>query len=589
MDRFYHPTIKAVEARGANQLLLMDNVRGLAKGLTRKDLKSIYQIDKFLAKTIRTQAGTPQYLNIRAGHMDNQYRILAQKVGPAKAAQLRKAHDGFRAMFDKFFKDLTDAGIIDKKRYIKEYWPLLRDQSVVASMFSGKGGQSLAPNLPQKVKGFMEHIRKGVIDNPETDILKLSQAYISVYTKLMHLRPVVDDMYKLFKDFRVKRDVRDFMKHYMSRQLGMVSEMDYRMAATMKGGLKYIPGIGEKLSEGFATRDWQRMGQFFNNMPYYAHMGMRPFAAARNLLQPFITTGPMIGNRWLVRGLQLMTKPGSWEYIRSIGGLQESLGEYTRKLHIRPRMRDKFANGLMKMFRTSDEMNRITSGMGMASKFDHYYGKMGMTEEFFTKIKLRRFRQSVRTRVRDKSKVFRAMKELETHGYPEGSKAYAREKKIIDEFSHGAKYETAAAVEKDIKDTLVKEAIGDTQWLYGKDQSPLFGWSGGFLGRQAMTYQTWWLNYMEFGKNLLRTTKGGDYAPLATAFANNILLMFALTGAVGWTWDKGLRTIAFGPFSGRTMLEGETPPGIDPIVKALGSIRLSEMLSQGIWRAQRKD
>jgi hypothetical protein len=165
------------------------------------------------------------------------------------------------------------------------------------------------------------------------------------------------------------------------------------------------------------------------------------------------------------------------------------------------------------------------------------------------------------------------LKELETHGYPEGSKAYAREKKIIDEFSHGVEYESAAAVEKDIKDTLVKEAIGDTQWLYGKDQSPLFGWSGGFLGRQAMTYQTWWLNYMEFGKNLLRTTKGGDYAPLATAFANNILLMFALTGAVGWSWDKAQRTIAFGPFSGRTMLEGETPPGIDPIIKSLGAIR----------------
>jgi hypothetical protein len=573
MDRFFHPSVKAVGDRGFHQLSLMDNVRTLAEGLTRKDLKRIYEIDKYLAKNIKTAAGTPQYQNIRTGMMDMQYRQLEKAVGPAKAAKLRTAHDGFRAMFDDMFDQLTKAGILPKKRYIKEYWPLLRDQSVISAMFSGKGGQSLAPNLPRKVKGFMEHVRKGVIDNPETDILKLSQAYISVYTKLLHLRPVVDDMYKLFKDFRVKRDVRDFMKHYMSRQLGMISEMDYRMASTLKDGLKYIPGVGDRLSAGFAARDWQRMGQFFNNMPYYAHMGMRPFAAARNLMQPFITTGPMIGNRWLVRGIQLMTKPKSWEYIKSIGGLQESLGEYTRRLHIRPRMRDKFANGLMYMFRKSDEMNRITAGMGMAAKFDHHFAKMGMTEEFFTKIKLRRFRQSVRSRVRDKSKVFRALKELETHKYPEGSKAYKVERKIIDEFSHGEKYATSAAVERDIKDTLVKEAIGDTQWLYGKDQSPLFGWSGGFLGRQAMTYQTWWLNYLEWGKNLLRTTKGGDYAPLATAFANNILLMFALTGVVGWSWDKAQRTIAFGPFSGRTFLEGEVPPGIDPVVKSLGSIR----------------
>ena len=573
MDRFFHPAIKAVGQRGFHQLNLMDRVRDLAKGLSKKDLKLIYEIDKYLANNIKMAAGTAQYKNVRAGMMDMQYRKLAKELTPAKAAKLRQAHEGFRAMFDEFFDQLVNAGILPKKRYIKEYWPLLRDQSVLQALFSGKGGQSLAPNLPRKVKGFMEHVRKGVIDNPETDILKLSQAYISVYTKLLHLRPVVDDMYTIFKDFRVPRDVRDFMKHYMSRQLGMVSEMDYRMASTLKDGLKYIPGIGESLSKGFAARDWQRLGQFFNNMPYYAHMGLRPFAAARNLMQPFITTGPMIGNRWLVRGLQLMTKKSSWEYIKSIGGLQESLGEYTRRLHIRPRMRDRFANALMMMFRKSDEMNRITAGMGMAAKFDHYYQKLGMTEEFFTKVKLRRFRQSVRSRIRDQAKVFRALKELETHGYPVTSKAYKVERKIIDEFSHGVEYQHSAEVEKVIKDTLVKEAIGDTQWLYGKDQSPLFGWSGGFLGRQAMTYQTWWLNYLEWGKNLLRVTKAGDYAPLATAFANNILLMFALTGLVGWSWDKAQRTIAFGPFSGRTFLEGEIPPGIDPIVKSLGAIR----------------
>jgi hypothetical protein len=575
MDRYFHPSIKAIADRNFHQMSLMDNVRQLAHGFTRKDLRKIYEIDRYLADNIRQKAGTQQYLNIRNSLMDMQYRKLAKELGPSKAAKLRDAHDGFRAMFDKMFDDLVKAGIISKKRYLKEYWPLLRDQSVVSAMFTSKKGQALsgAPNLPREVKGFMQYMRRGVIDNPETDILKLSQAYISVYTKLLHLRPVVDDMYKIFKDFKVPRDVRDFMKHYMQRQLGMVSEMDYRMAETLKGGLKYIPGVGEKLAEGFTTRDWQRLGQFFNNMPYYAHMGMRPFAAARNLMQPFITTGPMIGNRWLVRGLQLMTKPESWKYIKSIGGLQESLGEYTRRLHLRPRMRDKFANSLMWMFRKSDEMNRITAGMGMAAKFDHYFGKHELTEQFFTKLKLRRFRQSVRTRVRDKAKVYRAMREIEIHKYPSTTKAHQDLKKIIDEFSHGMEYKNSGSVIKDIKDTMVKEAIGDTQWLYGKDQSPLFGWSGGFLGRQAMTYQTWWLNYLEWGKNIMRVTKAGDYAPLATAVANNLLLMFALTGIVGWSWDKAQRTIAFGPFSGRTMLEGEMPPGIDPIVKSIGSIR----------------
>jgi hypothetical protein len=573
MDRFFNPTIKAVEKRNLNQLNLMDHTRELAKGLSRKQLRKIYEIDKFLADRIKVPARTSQYINISTSMMDQQYKKLAAEVGPKTANKLREAHEGFRDMFDKMFDDLVNAGRLEGKRYIKQYWPLLRDQSIVARMF-GKKGQSIIPQsaLPREVKGFMQFMRKNIIDNPETDILKLSKAYISVYTKLMHLAPVVDDMHKIFKDFRVKKDVRDLMKHYLARQLGVTSEVDYRIAATIKGIGGRLPWVGEKFAKNFTTQDWMRMGVFLNNLPYYAHLGMRPFAAARNLLQPWLTTGPMIGNRWLVRGYQRMLTRQGRSYIKEIGGLQESLGEYTRRLHIKPKFRDNFANWMMGMFRKSDEMNRFAAGLGMAEKFDHFFAKMGMTENFFTKIKLRRFRDSVRARVRDWSKVYRAFDDLERYGYPKGSPAYQKAQSIIDEFSHGREFRSAKDVHKEMKDTIVKEAIGDTQWLYGKDQSPLFGYRAGFIGRQALTYQTWWLNYFEFLKNLGRTTRAGDYAPLATAFANNMLLMMALTGA-GWELTKVGRTIAFGPFSGKTVVEGEIPPGVDPFIKALGGIR----------------
>lgn len=575
MDKFFYPFVKAVERRNINQLQLMDHIRALAEGLSRKDLRRIYEIDKYIGQRITQKYGSPAYINIRTGMLDMKYRGLAKKIGQAKADRLREAHDGFRELFDKMFKNLSDAGLIDKKRYIKEYWPLLRERSIVKEMFKAKKGE-LVPNLPRQIEGFMQKVRKNVIDNPETDILRLSQAYVSVYTKLMHLRPAVDDMYALFKDFRVKADVRRIMKHFASRQLGIPSEADYAMAATARAGLKYLPFIGKHV-KGFGTYDWLRMGQLLNNLPYYAHMGLRPFAAARNLMQPFLTTGPMIGNRWLVRGYQLMTRKEARRWIREIGGLQESLGEYTRRLHIKPKFRDKFANALMWMFRGSDEMNRMAAGLGMASKFDHFFNKLGMTEEFFTKMKLRRFRDSVRLRVRDKARVYRAMKEIETHKYPTSSPAYKEAKNIIDEFSHGEKYVRSSDVIKDMRETITKEAIGDTQWLYGKDQSPLFGWKYGFMGRQAMTYQTWWLNYLEFTKNLFRTARSGDYMPLATAFANNMLLFFALTSIVGWEGAKVWRTIGLGPFSGKTVWEGEIPPGVDPFVKVLGGVRAALM------------
>lgn len=573
MDRFFNPTIKAVEKRNMNQLSLMDHTRDLAKGLSRKELRKIYEIDKFLADRIKVPARTSQYVNIATSMMDQQYKKLAAELGPKTANKLRTAHEGFRAMFDKMFDDLVGAGRLKGKRYIKQYWPLLRDQSVVARMF-GKKGQSIIPQsaLPREVKGFMQFVRKNIIDHPETDILKLTQAYISVYTKLMHLAPVVDDMHKIFKDFRVKKDVREVMKHYLARQLGVTSEIDYRIAATVKSWGGRLPWVGEKFAKNFTTQDWMRMGVFLNNLPYYAHLGMRPFAAARNLLQPWLTTGPMIGNRWLVRGYQKMISKQGRQYIKEIGGLQEALGEYTRRLHLKPKLRDNFANWMMGMFRKSDEMNRFAAGLGMADKFEHFYRKMGMTEAFFTKIKLRRFRDSVRTRVRDWSKVFRAFDDIERHGYPPNSPAYQKNMKIVEEFSHGRKFKSSKDVYKEMKDTIVKEAIGDTQWLYGKDQAPLFGYRAGFLGRQALTYQTWWLNYLEFMKNLGRTTKAGDFAPLATALANNMLIAMALTGA-GWELTKVGRTIALGPFSGKTVWEGEIPPGVDPFIKGLGGIR----------------
>ncbi|MHA2047745.1 MAG: hypothetical protein ACW99G_23425 [Candidatus Thorarchaeota archaeon] len=111
MDRFFHPSVKAVGERGFHQMSLMDNVRTLAEGLTRKDLRRIYEVDKYLAKNIKQAAGTPQYQNIRAGMMDMQYRQLAAKIGPARVAKLRKAHDGFRAMFD----DMFDQGFCLRK------------------------------------------------------------------------------------------------------------------------------------------------------------------------------------------------------------------------------------------------------------------------------------------------------------------------------------------------------------------------------------------------------------------------------------------------------------------------------------------
>jgi len=340
-----------------------------------------------------------------------------------------------------------------------------------------------------------------------------------------------------------------------------------------KIGLHKLPAVGKHF-KNFSTRDWVSFSVFFNDLPYYAHLGLRPFAAMRNLLQPFITTGPLIGNRWLARGYQESFNPAAKEWIRKNRLLQESLGEWERSLYRFEESKvDKFTDFLMALFRKSDEINRYAAGLGMRAKVDHYWNKLGgPTEEFFTKIKLRRFRDSVREEVRNLSRVYRAKEEMAKYNYPEGNPRRVELERLIKRLSGKPWYASANSLEnlkEKIRVRLAGEAIGDTQWLYGKEHAPLFTFTGGAAGRAAGVYQTWWLNYTQFVNNLFRRASDRDIAPLATWAANNIILTLAMIGA-GWEASKAVRTVGLGPFPTKIPFT-EMPPGVEPIARLMES------------------
>jgi len=75
------------------------------------------------------------------------------------------------------------------------------------------------------------------------------------------------------------------------------------------------------------------------------------------------------------------------------------------------------------------------------------------------------------------------------------------------------------------------------------------------------------LNYAQFGANLMRNTfKGGDYMPLGTAMANNLIITMGLLAA-GWEGAKIARTIGLGPMPTKLPFMGEMPPGIEPFYR----------------------
>jgi hypothetical protein len=391
---------------------------------------------------------------------------------------------------------------------------------------------------------------------------------LSNYTKVMYTRPAKKFMDLELADRKVHTSMKRWLSHYADRQRGIPSEVDRKLSQSLKVAFKKVPQeipiLGE-YAHKFTNNDWMKISVFFNDLPYLAHLGLRPFSAMRNLLQPMITTGPLIGNRWLARGYHAAaTDIKALKYIRDNRLLQQSLGEYDMRLSLSPRKLDQFGKFMMGMFRKTDEINRYASGLGMKAKFDHFYTKLGATEEFFTKIKLRRFRATTRTEVRNLGRAHRAAEELQKYNYPKGS---PRAKELLAEIKRftGSVKTTPEQIMGKMRLRLVGDAIGDTQWLYGKEHAPIFTHAAGFVGRQMGVYQTWWLNYAQLMKRFMfefPSKVGGsrDFGPMGMWAANNLMIGMAFYAA-GWEAGKIFRTVGLGPFPIELPLD---PPGVQP-------------------------
>ena len=185
-------------------------------------------------------------------------------------------------------------------------------------------------------------------------------------------------------------------------------------------------------------------------------------------------------------------------------------------------------------------------------------------ESFFTNIKLRRFKKTVRSEVRGLQRAYMAAEELAKYKYPVGSARAKELRQTVKQFT-GRDYMQPNTILEKMRVRLTGEAIGDTQWLYGKEHAPLFTYAMGAPGRALGVYQTWWLNYAQFMgrimKEVPRKLRGqeADLAPLATWVANNLMITLALVSA-GWSAGKVIRTVGLGPFP--TELPGA--PGLAP-------------------------
>jgi hypothetical protein len=484
----------------------------------------------------------------------------AKKWGKEVAAILKQNYVKFAATRDQWIADMVSTGFVDVSKYHKDMMPFLAaSEETIAKQFPK------FHKLPKHVRELMTTPELGA---SEADLYKMLDRMTSNYTKVMYTRPAKKFMDLELKGRKVHTSLKRWLSHYSDRQRGIPSEVDRKLAESIKGAFrkvpKEIPILGD-YAHKFTNNDWMKLSVFFNDMPYLAHLGLRPFSAMRNLLQPMLTTGPMIGNRWLAHGYHTAaTDRAATKWIRQHGLLQESLGEYEMRLSLSPKKLDQFGKFMMGMFRKTDEINRFASGLGMRAKFDHFFSRLGVNENFYTAIKLRRFRATTRKDIRNLGRAYNGALEIQKYKYPKDSPRARQLLAEIKRFTGSKKIDPAATLEK-MRLKIVGDAIGDTQWLYGKEHAPIFTHAAGFVGRQMGVYQTWWLNYAQMMKRFMfeypqKIGGSRDFAPIGMWAVNNLMISMAFVG-LGWEAKKVFRTVGLGPFPTELPLD---PPGVQP-------------------------
>ena len=351
---------------------------GIFHGVTTEQRNTIpdliYRIRKATAAFAK---GEPHFTAARAKVLAEWEAENAAKWGKAVASKLRTNYLKFAASRDQWIADMVSTGFVDMSKYHKDLMPFLAaSEESLAKMF---------PRVSKLPKHIRELMKTPELGATEADLFKMIDRMVSNYTKVMYTGPAKKFMDLELKGRKVHTSLKRWLSHYSDRQRGIPSEVDRKLAESMKTAFrkvpKDIPILGE-YAHKFTNNDWMKVSVFFNDMPYLAHLGLRPFSAMRNLLQPMLTTGPMIGNTWLARGYhEAATNRAATKWIRDAGLLQESLGEYEMRLSLSPRKLDQFGKFMMGMFRKTDEINRFASGLGMKVKFDHFFNRLGMNED----------------------------------------------------------------------------------------------------------------------------------------------------------------------------------------------------------------
>jgi len=220
--RIFNRLNEAMTEKKIQKAFLFEKIKGKngilrgpdGKMFNKDQLRFLYELDQTIRESVQNfKPNSAEYLATRAKIREEWFKKAEEKWGKAAASKLRDAHIRLRQLFNAMFNDVVKAGYLTEKRWRKEYWPLLaaKDTAILKELY---------PKTPKDINAFFLNIRRDLLNNPETNILKLLDAYIEQYTKLLHVKPAIQEMWRALSPENrrgVPPGLLTWFRHYAAR------------------------------------------------------------------------------------------------------------------------------------------------------------------------------------------------------------------------------------------------------------------------------------------------------------------------------------------------------------------------------------
>jgi len=402
----------------------------------------------------------------------------------------------------------------------------------------GKGsqivGDDVIEGLPAEMRPFFT--KQATLKEAGAPLLGFDEtmaARVAAQGNAIHLYPALGEVSRNAQQY--PKAIRNMVSHYVARIAGQPSQGD-ALAARL---LNSLPGTGQ-----WSPARVREVGGVINDFTYMGFLGIKPFSAMRNMFQPLLNVPAELGGMGdfatLFRGYaKVLKSPARRAKLRDMGIITEYAPEIMHSTGARNKLRE----GMMWMFRWSDEANRLVTGSAALDKWERALVKIpeivdGKGVKAFMKASGASKRRPWIAKEIERSLTRR----------PHGSK-------IIPDM------DTAERL-------FVRDATAVTQYLYGALDAPLITQIGGIFGRTGAIFQSWWMNY---GDMIARWYTGGkppsEIIQRSAAFATSSAIAFIAMQQM-WGTGTAARTVGLGPFPKSMVI----PPTWEPIFDSLGVI-----------------